>query len=736
MKFSFLLAACTSLVAFATPALSESVFTVQLGSFDSEQKAADHWQTISGKYDRQLGALSPNISSLTLPPDNVTSYRIQAGPLNAIEDARDICSALQAQQDRCFVVETAMFSPSELPTFAEAPDVEPVITAPELPFDPERSAENIASTPVAAPDIDSTLASAVDVAAAQSEQEAAALSDEAAEQVGKNNSLLSRLNPFSSNDPTPAPPATTFNEEQNKARLALNDSLNTAPPVDEYADITSVSNEEVIRKREELEDARRKLNDIKTTDIQSAPTAFSQPIELETPTLETPVLETTQLEAPAVEVIAPNPEVTIPEFTPPKVTTQAPVALVTPAQPIQTAVVSAPTSQTPGVLGTLNGITTQPIANVAAPRVAAPEVAFKAPMLDVEPANASVTTNEQVLATLQQPSQNTVSAPYIPPIAPRYVPNVSPVPANATIQSPQRSAPRLSAPEPTIIVPTVTTATPQTPGVLGTLSSQPSTPLKNNDVTVSEAIRVPLTTRTAPAAPVVLAPVTAAPALKDVRYLDSPSRVSNKGNIWTEINTFESREAAMAYWQEFSRLAVSARPLRVRVTQPFKQAEGIQRVSLKAGPFESHASASALCQNVNLQKYSCTTRELNNTSASAPVPGASRILSRTNARDRRNAYEAKRGYSASGRTLKDQGYWVQLGAYPSGERAAASWSQLQTQYAPALDGMHPHIVEPHLGSHQQPTFRLRAGPYLAHSVARDVCAQIKAKRGLCLVTRQ
>lgn len=676
MKLPLFIVACASSIALSTTALASPVFTVQLGSFESEQQAVDHWRTMSGKYASQLGGLQPNISSLTLPPENVTSYRIQAGPLNAVENARDICASLQAQQDRCFVVETAMFSPSQLPSFANAADAvqEVVEEVVELPFDPERSADNIAQVEVIAPTaIDSAATHALEATANQASAEAVALSDAAAEKAEENSSFLSRLNPFSSSD------------EEDEVRTAVDESLNAVTPIDEQVTIASVDNEEVDRRRAELEDARKKLQEIKASEVQipaTPPAEFATPVALEAPK--------------AVEVDTP------------------------------TQVTRAMTSNENGVLGTLE--TTIPT------RIEAPQVALNPPMLDAEstaPQVASVETNETALSTLTPPASR--PAPYIPPIAPRYVPNVAPL-------APQTKAPTLSTQTPaqSIEAPLIREEQPQhTLGRLSTQTSEPNYILQKGDIEVGEAIRVPVTQNTSPDPVVITAPVAPRQSLQS-RYKTTPSQPSMTGNLWAEIRAFESRSAAMNYWQEFSRNTGHMRPLRMRITQPLKQVGKANLVSLRAGPFDSSTDVATFCTSVNTTQYHCGAVTNTNTSTIAPMPGANRVYAlRSDAKSRRSAYEAKRGFASNeGRSRQTNGYWIQLGAYPSGEKAANAWSALQKRYAPALDGMYPHIVEPHLGSNQMPTFRLRSGPYPTHTVAKDVCERIKAKRGLCLVARQ
>jgi len=91
------------------PAAADNAFLLQLGMFDSEDQANQQWNEVKSKNTDLLGTLNLHIAEVSLPPDNKTTYRTQAGPLESREQAVKICNELLARSVKCYVVETAMF---------------------------------------------------------------------------------------------------------------------------------------------------------------------------------------------------------------------------------------------------------------------------------------------------------------------------------------------------------------------------------------------------------------------------------------------------------------------------------------------------------------------------------------------------------------------------------------------------------------------------------------------------
>jgi cell division protein FtsN len=86
----------------AAAARSSGKYGVQLGAFKSGEDAANkRWASLSGKYPKLLGGLSPQVSPRKV--DTGTMYRLQVLNLSA-KRARAICKSLQAHSQACTVL--------------------------------------------------------------------------------------------------------------------------------------------------------------------------------------------------------------------------------------------------------------------------------------------------------------------------------------------------------------------------------------------------------------------------------------------------------------------------------------------------------------------------------------------------------------------------------------------------------------------------------------------------------
>ncbi len=101
--------ALSSLTA-TTSSYAQSVFTVQLGSFESEAEARNHWEKIQSRFPDIFEPLNYKPSEIQLPPDDFVYHRTQAGPISTKAEAEDICERLLIKGFECYVAETAMFS--------------------------------------------------------------------------------------------------------------------------------------------------------------------------------------------------------------------------------------------------------------------------------------------------------------------------------------------------------------------------------------------------------------------------------------------------------------------------------------------------------------------------------------------------------------------------------------------------------------------------------------------------
>lgn len=103
---SVILLAATALS--AASAYAAPVFMLQFGSFETQSEAETKLAALKTKHAGVLSRLDTNVRPVTLPPDNLTVYRTQAGPLATRADAQSVCSQLASNGDECYVVETAM----------------------------------------------------------------------------------------------------------------------------------------------------------------------------------------------------------------------------------------------------------------------------------------------------------------------------------------------------------------------------------------------------------------------------------------------------------------------------------------------------------------------------------------------------------------------------------------------------------------------------------------------------
>lgn len=112
----FLMLAATALTASQAMAAG-SVFMLQFGSFETREEAEAHLGKVKSQHAGVVGNMQVGVTPVTLPPDNITVYRTQAGPLQTRASAQSACSQLASNGDDCYVVETAM-APSFMPPAA------------------------------------------------------------------------------------------------------------------------------------------------------------------------------------------------------------------------------------------------------------------------------------------------------------------------------------------------------------------------------------------------------------------------------------------------------------------------------------------------------------------------------------------------------------------------------------------------------------------------------------------
>ncbi len=144
---------------FNAPAQAETIYMVQLGSFDNENKARERWDQLSTKFPELFSPLTFKRKEVKLPSDDFVYHRAQAGPIQNRSDAEAICDDLLISGFECYIAETALFEPA----------VQPVKTAVAAVQMPKAAVKAIVKpTPVAKPVIPQIIAAPVNVAAAKS----------------------------------------------------------------------------------------------------------------------------------------------------------------------------------------------------------------------------------------------------------------------------------------------------------------------------------------------------------------------------------------------------------------------------------------------------------------------------------------------------------------------------------------------------------------------------------------
>jgi SPOR domain len=181
-------------------AQAETVFMLQLGSFDSEKKATNHWNNLVKTFPELFDEVKYAPSEIVNSPDNFISYRTQAGPIPTRDAAENICGELISSGYECGVSETAMFY-GDSEEIAQSGQAKPLVvdsapaqsspTSPPLPVAAPK-VETPAPAPIKAPAPDMP---AIVPFAPQEAQAPAAAPFKTQSQIPSNNALPSQLIP-------------------------------------------------------------------------------------------------------------------------------------------------------------------------------------------------------------------------------------------------------------------------------------------------------------------------------------------------------------------------------------------------------------------------------------------------------------------------------------------------------------------------------------------------------------
>lgn len=99
----------------AITAHAQGSFLLQLGTFGTRDDATQKWEQLKAANGDIVGRLQGHIAEVMLPPDNIPTYRTQAGPVETRKDAKALCAALMERNVECYVVETAFAATDLVP---------------------------------------------------------------------------------------------------------------------------------------------------------------------------------------------------------------------------------------------------------------------------------------------------------------------------------------------------------------------------------------------------------------------------------------------------------------------------------------------------------------------------------------------------------------------------------------------------------------------------------------------
>jgi hypothetical protein len=241
------------------------------------------------------------------------------------------------------------------------------------------------------------------------------------------------------------------------------------------------------------------------------------------------------------------------------------------------------------------------------------------------------------------------------------------------------------------------------------------------EVNVAEAIRVPLSgaqsVQPAPAPRVV----TREPGVGGY-----PSYNPEFRTLWAQINYFPDQQTALAFWDEYRyRNAESTRAVRVRITQPYYFARS-GRVSLRMGPFAELDDVRNLCAAATStgRDLKCALVKDMGSSASAATPrGTSNY----------RGYEEGKRLQNWNMSPDAPANWVQLGSYPTPDRAWGEWERIKNDHVDLLGKVGADVNTANMSSSAKQVFRLRVGPFMTKMGARLLCEKLEYRGVSCIV---
>lgn len=563
-SLSVLLLAGTALM--AASAQAAPVFLLQFGSFESREEADAKLTGLKSKHAGVLSRMESGVREVNLPPNNLTVYRTQAGPLATRADAQSVCSQLASNGDECYVVETAMMPSFSAPA-AQVAEATPPAPAPAPAPMPSPA---VAAEPMPAPVATTPPAPApvATVPAAAPVPVAMATSGRDPQNVAAMNRVAGGAN--ATETAMPEPSAAVMAARTEASAAAMHEEL-AAAAGRQAAGIEAEAPQAPAKKDPSLWNRLFGSDEDEQETVKRAPAPAP-----DAPVKAAPVEPIAMAAAPAaVPALAPAPApVPAPVMPPPPVIIPAPMA-------------DAPPAPTPPGAAPERSVILPAAAPIAAP---APVMA-PTPVMAPEPAPAPVAMAAPVVTQAEPFPLPPPPAPLVgksqpvmatPPAPQPIVTGTMPMPAPAPVMAPPPPAPM--AP-----VPSFSAAKVGVP-----------------NVQVEEAKRVPLTQATAPQAPVMAPPVPLPAAPTGMPASLSPSATLGQKTLWAQVGPFRDQQSALAYWDDYRRAHPDFPVVRVRVTSPMQAHQrGLAHVTLRVGPFAREATIRNLCTTMTAPDLQC-----------------------------------------------------------------------------------------------------------------------------------
>ncbi len=529
----------------AGSAMAAPVAMLQFGSFETRDEAQTRLDLMKKKHGGVLTNLPVSIREIKLPPDDLTVYRTQAGPLVSRAAAQSICAQLASNGDECYVVETTMVAGS-----AAAPVVPPST----LPAADKTAAAAVGPAPAPPvqlkpiPARDPRSVAALANVSAPSSSASSASGDKAS---SSETSVTAASGPV---DATPAKPSAQLQAALDKA-IADQEAAEKAPKVE--PEIKPVKDTRSFWSRANPFDDEESAAEDKPTS-QTA----KQIAQVAAPTAAAAIAPAVAKEAPS-EPEAPH------EFPPPPVMTQ---------QQLQTAAASVVAKEEPHEFPPPPVVTQQQLQAAAASMAQPPALPVPDPVK--APTAPTPTTPIAQAAPLATPAPASAPSMDLPPPPPPLIP---------------------SGPRPMVAAQAMPPMAPPAPAPVAKTSPIGAKPVDaaHSNVNVEEAKRVPLTevSMVPPPPEVASVPGPASPPPPPANLL--PTSDLGKKTLWAQMGQFPDTQAALAFWDHYRQSHPDFPSVRVRVVSSYQaQQHGDDSKWLRVGPFARGGFISGLCNSL------------------------------------------------------------------------------------------------------------------------------------------